>query len=238
MDYRERIKQLRDILNENGYRYYVLDAPTMSDYEYDMLNRELEELEAQHPEEVTPDSPTQRIGGQTLEGFQPYTHEVPLESLQDVFSAEEVAEFCERMDEGLGGMVEYSVEPKVDGLSVALEYRDGVFVRGATRGDGRVGEDVTENLRTIRSIPMSLPDKLPRLIVRGEVYMARSVFEEINAMRELQGKPLMANPRNAAAGSLRQLDPKVCAERRLDIQVFNLQLAEGTSFLSHAETLE
>ena len=238
MDYRERIKQLRDILNENGYRYYVLDAPTMSDYEYDMLNRELEELEAQHPEEVTPDSPTQRIGGQTLEGFQPYTHEVPLESLQDVFSAEEVAEFCERMDEGLGGMVEYSVEPKVDGLSVALEYRDGVFVRGATRGDGRVGEDVTENLRTIRSIPMSLPDKLPRLIVRGEVYMARSVFEEINAMRELQGKPLMANPRNAAAGSLRQLDPKICAERRLDIQVFNLQLAEGKLFLSHAETLE
>ena len=238
MDYRERIKQLRDILNENGYRYYVLDAPTMSDYEYDMLNRELEELEAQHPEEVTPDSPTQRIGGQTLEGFQPYTHEVPLESLQDVFSAEEVAEFCERMDEGLGGMVEYSVEPKVDGLSVALEYRNGVFVRGATRGDGRVGEDVTENLRTIRSIPMSLPDKLPRLIVRGEVYMARSVFEEINAMRELQGKPLMANPRNAAAGSLRQLDPKICAERRLDIQVFNLQLAEGKSFLSHAETLE
>ena len=238
MDYRERIKQLRDILNENGYRYYVLDAPTMSDYEYDMLNRELEELEAQHPEEVTPDSPTQRIGGQTLEGFQPYTHEVPLESLQDVFSAEEVAEFCERMDEGLGGMVEYSVEPKVDGLSVALEYRNGAFVRGATRGDGRVGEDVTENLRTIRSIPMSLPDKLPRLIVRGEVYMARSVFEEINAMRELQGKPLMANPRNAAAGSLRQLDPKVCAERRLDIQVFNLQLAEGKSFLSHAETLE
>ena len=238
MDYRERIKQLRDILNENGYRYYVLDAPTMSDYEYDMLNRELEALEAQHPEEVTPDSPTQRIGGQTLEGFQPYTHEVPLESLQDVFSDEEVAEFCERMDEALGGMVEYSVEPKVDGLSVALEYRDGVFVRGATRGDGRVGEDVTENLKTVRSIPVVLPDKLPRLIVRGEVYMARSVFEEINAMRELQGKPLMANPRNAAAGSLRQLDPKICAERRLDIQVFNLQLAEGKEFLSHAETLE
>ena len=167
MDYRERMKQLRDILNENGYRYYLLVAPTKSDYEYDMLNRELEELEAQHPEEVTPDSPTQRIGGQTLEGFQPYAHEVPLESLQDVFSDEEVAEFCERMDEALGGMVEYSVEPKVDGLSVALEYRDGVFVRGATRGDGRVGEDVTENLKTVRSIPMVLPDKLPRLIVRG-----------------------------------------------------------------------
>ncbi|WP_455582938.1 NAD-dependent DNA ligase LigA [Dysosmobacter sp.] len=238
MDYRERMKELRRLLNENGYRYYVLDAPTMSDYEYDMLNRELEELEAAHPEEITPDSPTQRIGGKILEGFQPYSHEVPLESLQDVFSAGEVAEFCQRMDESLGSMVEYSVEPKVDGLSVALEYRDGVFVRGATRGDGLVGEDVTENLRTIRSIPMRLPDRLSRLIVRGEVYMARSVFEEINAGRELQGRPLLANPRNAAAGSLRQLDPKICAERKLDIQVFNLQLAEGRSFLSHGETLE
>lgn len=238
MDYREEMKQLRDTLNENGYRYYVLDAPTMSDYEYDMLNRRLEELEAQHPEEITPDSPTQRIGGKTLEGFVPYTHEVPLESLQDVFNAEEVAEFCQRMDGALGAPVAYSVEPKVDGLSVALEYRDGVFIRGATRGDGRVGEDVTENLKTIRSIPMRLPEKLPRLIVRGEVYMSRAVFEEINAMRELQGKPLMANPRNAAAGSLRQLDPKICAERKLDIQVFNLQLAEGREFLSHAETLD
>lgn len=238
MDYREEMKQLRDTLNENGYRYYVLDAPTMSDYEYDMLNRRLEELEAAHPEEVTPDSPTQRIGGKILQGFSPYTHEVPLESLQDVFNAGEVAEFCDRMDEALGAPVEYSVEPKVDGLSVALEYRDGVFVRGATRGDGRVGEDVTENLKTVRSIPMTLPEKLPRLIVRGEVYMSRAVFEEINAMRELQGKPLMANPRNAAAGSLRQLDSRICAERKLDIQVFNLQLAEGREFASHAETLD
>lgn len=238
MDYREEMKQLRDTLNENGYRYYVLDAPTMSDYEYDMLNRRLEELEAEHPEEITPDSPTQRIGGKMLQGFSPYTHEVPLESLQDVFNGEEVAEFCDRMDEALGTLVEYSVEPKVDGLSVALEYRDGVFVRGATRGDGRVGEDVTENLKTVRSIPMTLPEKLPRLIVRGEVYMSRAVFEEINAMRELQGKPLMANPRNAAAGSLRQLDPKLCAERKLDIQVFNLQLAEGRAFASHSETLD
>ena len=238
MDYRQEIKELRQKLNENGYRYYVLDAPTMSDHEYDMLNRRLEELEAAHPEEITPDSPTQRIGGKILQGFSPYTHEAPLESLQDVFNAEEVAEFCQRMDENLGLLTEYSVEPKVDGLSVALEYRDGVFFRGATRGDGRVGEDVTENLRTIRSIPMVLPEKLPRLIVRGEVYMARSVFEEINAMRELQGKPLMANPRNAAAGSLRQLDPKIAAERRLDIQIFNLQLAEGKTFLSHAETLD
>ena len=237
-DYRQEMKYLRDYLNEQGYLYYVLDAPVIPDYEYDRLNRRLEELEAQHPEEVTHDSPTQRVGGKILEGFQPYSHEVPLESLQDVFNGEEVAEFCEKMDEGLGAMVEYSVEPKVDGLSVALEYRDGVFVRGATRGDGRVGEDVTENLKTIRSIPMTLPEKLPRLIIRGEVYMSRAVFEEINARRELEGKPLMANPRNAAAGSLRQLDPKVCAERKLDIQVFNLQLAEGKEFLSHAETLE
>ena len=237
-DYRQEMKYLRDYLNEQGYLYYVLDAPVIPDYEYDRLNRRLEELEAQHPEEVTHDSPTQRVGGKILEGFQPYSHEVPLESLQDVFNGEEVAEFCEKMEEALGAMVEYSVEPKVDGLSVALEYRDGVFVRGATRGDGRVGEDVTENLKTIRSIPMTLPEKLPRLIVRGEVYMSRAVFEEINARRELEGKPLMANPRNAAAGSLRQLDPKICAERKLDIQVFNLQLAEGKEFLSHAETLD
>lgn len=238
MDYRQEIRQLRDILNENGYRYYVLDAPTMSDREYDLLNRRLEELEAAHPEEITPDSPTQRIGGKILDGFSPYSHEVPLESLQDVFNGEEVAEFCLRCEEALGVSTEYSAEPKVDGLSVALEYREGVFVRGATRGDGRTGEDVTENLKTVRSIPMTLPEKLPRLIVRGEVYMSRSVFEEINAMRELQGKPLMANPRNAAAGSLRQLNPRICAERKLDIQVFNLQLAEGRTFDTHSETLE
>ena len=238
MDYRKRIKELREILNENGYRYYVLDAPTMSDREYDLLNRELEELEAEHPDEITPDSPTQRIGGKILQGFSPYTHEVPLESLQDVFDSGEVAEFCQKIEDALGSQASYSVEPKVDGLSVALEYRDGVFVRGATRGDGRTGEDVTENLRTIRSIPMTLPEKLPRLIVRGEVYMARAVFEEINARRELEGKPLMANPRNAAAGSLRQLDSRIAAERRLDIQVFNLQLAEGRIFRTHTETLD
>lgn len=238
MDYREEMKQLREYLNQQSYLYYVLDAPVIPDYEYDRLNRRLEELEAAHPEEITPDSPTQRVGDKILEGFQTYSHPVPLESLQDVFNDEEVAEFCERMDGELGGSTAYSVEPKVDGLSVALEYRDGVFVRGATRGDGRVGEDVTENLRTIRSIPMTLPERLPRLIVRGEVYMSRAVFEELNGLRELRGQPLMANPRNAAAGSLRQLDPKVCAERKLDIQVFNLQLAEGKEFLSHSETLD
>ncbi len=237
MNYREEMKQLRETLNAHGYRYYVLDDPQISDYEYDHMLRRLEDLEREHPEEITPDSPTQRVGGPTLSEFAPVEHPVPLESLQDVFNGGEVEEFLERVA-GTFPDAEYSVEPKVDGLSVALEYRDGVFVRGATRGDGRVGEDVTENLRTIRSIPMTLPEKLPRLIVRGEVYMARSVFEEINAQRELEGKPLMANPRNAAAGSLRQLDPKVAAQRRLDIAVFNLQLAEGRTFASHTETLD
>ena len=237
MNYREEMKQLREPLNAHGYRYYVLDDPQISDYEYDHMLRRLEDLEREHPEEITPDSPTQRVGGPTLSEFAPVEHPVPLESLQDVFNGGEVEEFLERVA-GTFPDAEYSVEPKVDGLSVALEYRDGVFVRGATRGDGRVGEDVTENLRTIRSIPMTLPEKLPRLIVRGEVYMARSVFEEINARRELEGKPLMANPRNAAAGSLRQLDPKVAAQRRLDIAVFNLQLAEGRTFASHTETLD
>ena len=235
MDYREEMKELRDTLNAHGYRYYVLDEPTISDYEYDHMLRRLEDLETAHPEEITPDSPTQRIGGRTLSEFQQVTHPVPLESLQDVFNDDEVCRFLEKIPLEDAA---YSVEPKVDGLSVALEYRDGVFVRGATRGDGRVGEDVTENLRTIRSIPMTLPEKLPRLIVRGEVYMARSVFEEINARREIEGKPLMANPRNAAAGSLRQLDPKIAAQRRLDIAVFNLQLAEGRTFATHTETID
>ena len=228
---------MRDELNEHGYRYYVQDAPTISDYEYDHMLRRLEDLEREHPEEITTDSPTQRVGGPALSQFEPVEHPVPLESLQDVFNADEVREFLDRLHDTLP-RAEYSVEPKVDGLSVALEYRDGVFVRGATRGDGRVGEDVTENLRTIRSIPMVLPEKLPRLIVRGEVYMSRKVFEEINAQREIEGKALMANPRNAAAGSLRQLDPKIAAQRRLDIAVFNLQLAEGRAFTTHTETID
>ena len=237
MDYKSEMKALRDRLNEAGYRYYVLDDPAMDDYEYDRLLRRLEELEAEHPEEVTPDSPTQRVGGAALESFTQVEHPVPLESLQDVFSPEEVEEFAQRMDEVLETAA-YSVEPKVDGLSVALEYRDGVFVQGATRGDGRVGEDVTENLRTIKSIPMTLPDKLPRLIVRGEVFMPKNVFHKLNRQREENGEASFANPRNAAAGSLRQLDPKVCAKRLLDIRVFNLQLAEGRTFASHSETLD
>ena len=237
MDYREEMKYLRDTLNAHGYRYYVLDDPTISDYEYDHMLRRLEDLEKEHPGEITPDSPTQRVGGVALKEFDEVEHVVPLESLQDVFNGEEVREFLDRVAETVAD-AQYSIEPKVDGLSVALEYRDGVFVRGATRGDGRVGEDVTENLRTIRSIPMTLPEKLPRLIVRGEVYMSRAVFEEINAQREVEGQPLMANPRNAAAGSLRQLDPKVAASRKLDIAIFNLQLAEGKTFATHTETME
>ena len=237
MDYRAEMTQLKQQLNEAGYRYYVLDDPTISDYEYDHMLRRLEELEARHPEEITADSPTQRVGGAVLESFEQVEHAVPLESLQDVFSAEEVAEFTGRMQQALE-TVEYSLEPKVDGLSVALEYRDGLFFRGATRGDGRVGEDVTENLRTVRSIPMALPEKLPRLIVRGEVYMPKAVFHRLNEERESMGEALFANPRNAAAGSLRQLDSKICAKRRLDIRVFNLQLAEGRTFSTHSETLD
>lgn len=237
MDYRGEIKDLREKLNENARLYYTLDASTMSDYEYDRLYRRLQELEAAHPEEITPDSPTQRVGDAVLNDFAEVRHPVPLESLEDVFDGDEVKGFLSKVLEALP-RAEYSVEPKVDGLSVALEYRDGQFYQGATRGDGRVGEDVTGNLRTVRSIPKNLPEKLPRLIVRGEVYMARSVFERINEELELEGKPLMANPRNAAAGSLRQKDPKVCAKRQLDIAVFNLQLVEGRSFATHSETLD
>ena len=237
MDYRQEMKELRDTLNAHGYRYYVLDDPQISDYEYDHMLRRLEDLEREHPEEITPDSPTQRVGGPILTQFQEVEHPVPLESLQDVFDGGEVEEFLTHIRETFPD-AEYSVEPKVDGLSVALEYRDGQFYQGATRGDGRVGEDVTGNLRTVRSIPKNLPEKLPRLIVRGEVYMARSVFDRINEELELEGKPLLANPRNAAAGSLRQKDPKVCAKRQLDIAVFNLQLVEGRSFATHSETLD
>ena len=237
MDYHGEIKELREKLNENARLYYTLDASTMSDYEYDRLYRRLQELEAAHPEEITSDSPTQRVGDAVLNDFAEVRHPVPLESLEDVFDGDEVKGFLSKVLEALP-RAEYSVEPKVDGLSVALEFRDGQFYQGATRGDGRVGEDVTGNLRTVRSIPKNLPEKLPRLIVRGEVYMARSVFDRINEELELEGKPLLANPRNAAAGSLRQKDPKVCAKRQLDIAVFNLQLVEGRSFATHSETLD
>ena len=230
------IETLRQELTQAGYEYYVLDNPVMSDYDYDHKLRRLEELETAHPELATPDSPTQRVGGQPLEAFTQVAHRVPLESLQDVFDFEELEAFDQRV-KGAVPEVEYVVEPKVDGLSVALEYEDGLFVRGATRGDGRVGEDVTENLRTVRSIPLKIPNAPPRLIVRGEVFMPKKVFHALNEERERRGEALFANPRNAAAGSLRQLDPKVAASRKLDILVFNVQYAEGETFSTHEETL-
>lgn len=237
MDARQEIEGLRAELTQASYEYYMLDAPTMSDYDFDHKLRRLEELESAHPELVSSDSPTQRVGGKAAEGFAEVTHHVPLESLQDVFSFKELAEFGTRIKQSLED-VSYDVEPKVDGLSVALEYEDGIFVRGATRGDGRVGEDVTQNLRTIKTIPLRLPDALPRFIVRGEVFMPKSVFHALNEERELNGQPLFANPRNAAAGSLRQLDPKIAAARKLDVVVFNIQFAEGKVFQTHVETLE
>ena len=237
MDAKSEIERLRTVLNQAGYEYYVMDNPTMSDYDYDHQLRRLEELEAAHPELVTPDSPTQRVGGQVQEGFQPVTHQVPLESLQDVFDLGELSEFDQRV-RGAVPEAEYDVEPKVDGLSVALEYVDGAFVRGATRGDGRVGEDVTANLKTIRAIPLKLPEPLPHLIVRGEVFMPRTVFARLNEDREQNGEALFANPRNAAAGSLRQLDPRIAAARQLSIIVFNVQYVEGISFTTHTESLD
>ena len=236
MEPKERIEQLAALLTEAGYRYYVLDDPDMPDYEYDRLLRELEELEKAYPQYARTDSPTQRVGGEALSKFREVTHPVPLMSLQDVFSMEELADFLEKTQDGREAA--FSVEPKIDGLSVALEYENGHFVRGATRGDGNVGEDVTENLKTIRSIPMTIENAPPRLIVRGEVYMPKKSFQKLNEAQEAAGKSLFANPRNAAAGSLRQLDPKIAAKRGLDILVFNVQLAEGVSFTSHSQSLE
>ncbi len=237
MDTRQRIDELIRILTEANYRYYVQDDPTMPDFEYDRLLRELEDLEAANPAFIRPDSPTQRVGGEALSKFEKVTHSVPLMSLQDVFSPEELREFIEKTLEGYPDS-QFSVEPKIDGLSVALEYENGQFVRGATRGDGVVGEDVTENLKTIRSIPMRLENAPARLIVRGEVFMPKKSFEALNERQEAEGKPLFANPRNAAAGSLRQLDSKITAQRKLDILIFNVQLADGVEFETHQQSLD
>lgn len=237
MEARQRIEELTGILNDANYRYYVMDDPTMPDFEYDRLLRELEILESENPECAKPDSPTKRVGGQALSKFEKVIHPVPLMSLQDVFSVEELEEFLEKILQA-HPEVTFTVEPKIDGLSVALEYENGRFVRGATRGDGVEGEDVTENLKTIRSIPMTIENAPPRLIVRGEVYIPKKNFEKLNARQEEEGKPLFANPRNAAAGSLRQLDPKIAAKRGLDILVFNVQLAEGVTFKTHEESLQ
>lgn len=237
MEPKERIGELTRLLNQAGYQYYVLDDPQMQDFEYDQLLRELENLEAQYPQWKQPDSPTQRVGGAALSKFEKVTHAVPLMSLQDVFSMEELEDFLTKILEQ-HPKTAFSVEPKVDGLSVALEYENGLFVRGATRGDGVVGEDVTENLKTIPSIPMAIPNAPTRLIVRGEVFMPKESFRKLNEEQEAEGKPLFANPRNAAAGSLRQLDPKIAAKRRLDILVFNVQLAEGVVFETHSQSLQ
>lgn len=237
MEPKERIQELTAILTEANYRYYVQDDPVMQDFEYDRLLRELEDLEKAHPELALPDSPTKRVGGEALSKFEKYTHPVPLMSLQDVFSVEELTEFLEKTKENYPDS-RFSVEPKIDGLSVALEYEMGIFVRGATRGDGVTGEDVTENLKTIRSIPMKLEGAPDRLLVRGEVFMPKASFHALNERQEAEGKPLFANPRNAAAGSLRQLDPKIAASRGLDIYIFNVQLAEGVEFVTHGESLD
>ncbi len=237
MNAKERIQELTKLLVDANYRYYVLDDPQMPDFEYDRLLRELEILEAEHPELAAVDSPTKRVGGQALSKFEKVSHPVPLMSLQDVFSLDELDDFLNKILDAYPG-TEFSVEPKVDGLSVALEYENGVFVRGATRGDGETGEDVTENLKTIKSIPMTLTGAPERLIVRGEVFMPKKSFERLNAQQEAESKPLFANPRNAAAGSLRQLDSKIAAKRALDVYIFNIQLADGVSFETHAQSLE
>ena len=237
MDVQKEITKLRRELEYHSKLYYVLDAPVISDYEYDMLMNRLKALEAEHPELITPDSPTQRVGGVALSKFEQVRHQVPLESLTDVFSLDELYAFGERMDSLIEARHSYTVEPKIDGLSMSLEYENGVFVRGATRGDGLVGENVTENLRTVRSLPLRIENAPERLIVRGEVYMSKAVFRELNEQREIKGEALLANPRNAAAGSMRQLDPKVAASRKLDLICFNLQYSSDGAYTSHAQTL-
>lgn len=237
MNVREKIEELRKILEEHNYNYYVLDNPTVTDFEYDMLLHKLIKLEEENPELITPDSPSQRVGGKALSEFKQVRHEVPLESLTDVFSFEEVTSFVNRIKNSLED-VSFVVEPKIDGLSVALEYENGVFVRGATRGDGVTGEDVTENLKTIKTIPLRLENAPAHLVVRGEVYMPKKVFYELNELREINDQPLFANPRNAAAGSLRQLDPKIAALRKLSILVFNIQSVSDMVFEKHSETLD
>lgn len=239
MELEEKIKKLRRQLLYHAKRYYVDDDPEISDFEYDRMYAELLKLEAEHPEFYDPASPTQRVGGAALDRFEKVTHEVQMNSLTDVFSFAELEDFLTGVAGTLPG-AEYSVEPKIDGLSVALRYENGVLVQGATRGDGFVGEDVTANIKTIFSIPLTLPEPLS-FTVRGEVYMPRAVFQKLNEKREAAGLSLFANPRNAAAGSLRQLDPKIAAERKLDIFVFNFQAGspypDGHAPALHSETL-
>lgn len=234
---KEEAARLRQEIQYHNQKYYEQDAPEIEDYEYDRLYRCLEDLEEEYPELITPDSPTQKVGARGMNQFAPVVHTVPLESLQDAFSEEEMADFDRRVRAVVPDPV-YIVEPKFDGLSVALEYRNGVYERGSTRGDGLVGEDVTENIRTIRSIPKRLKDGPEFLEVRGEVYMAHSVFEELCAKQELNQEKTFKNPRNAAAGSLRQKDPRIAAQRKLDIFLFNVQQIQGAELSYHDESLE
>lgn len=232
-----RAEELRSQILYHNIRYYNEDSPEISDYEYDMLLRELEKIEKEHPQLITPDSPTQKVGGEAAEKFSPVEHRVPMESLHDSFSPQEIRDFENRVRENTASP-RYVVEPKIDGLSVSAEYRNGIFVRGSTRGDGRVGEDITDNLKTIRSLPMKLNRPVPYLEVRGEVYMSISSFEALTARQEENEEKTFKNPRNAAAGSLRQKDSRVTKSRGLDIFVFNIQQIEGETLNSHKDSIE
>lgn len=238
---KEQIKseyeQLCKQAEQHNFNYYVLDDPTIEDDEYDRLMRRIKEIEAENPEIVSESSPTQHVGGYAINTFEKVTHEVQMGSLQDVFSKGELYEFDERVKKAVGKAV-YCVEPKIDGLSVSLEYKDGVFVRGSTRGDGFVGEDITKNLKTIKSIPMKLYEKIPFIEVRGEVYMPKADFEKLVRKQLENDEQPAKNPRNAAAGSLRQKDSRVTASRGLDIFVFNLQRIEGRELTCHSESLD
>ena len=236
-DIQKEMQQLTDQLLYHARRYYNDDAPEISDFEYDKMQVRLRELEKEYPQYARPDSPTQRVIGAVLEGFEEVRHPYPMESLQDVFSFEELRDFDSRMKERFPD-AEYTVELKIDGLSVCLEYENGRFVLGATRGDGRVGENVTENLKTVFDIPMEMPTEHGHLWVRGEVYMPTKVFERLNAQREAAEQPLFANPRNAAAGSLRQLDSSICAQRKLSMFCFNVQNARELGFRTHDQSLQ
>lgn len=237
-----RIKELRELIDYHNYRYYVLDNPEITDAEYDKLMRELISLESQFPQLITPDSPSQRVGGEPLEAFKKVTHREPMISLADAFSEEELRDFNRRVTENVGNQVEYVVELKIDGLAVSLTYENGLLVTAATRGDGVVGEDVTQNVKTIKSVPLRLniqKDKIPMVIeVRGEIYLSKEGFKKLNEEREEMGLPTFANPRNAAAGSIRQLDSKITAKRPLSTFMYALGYVEGIEFNTHLEVLE
>lgn len=237
MDIKKKIKALTDKLLEYSEKYYTYDSPEITDFEYDRLSRELSELEKQYPMYALPYSPTQRVGGQILQGFEEVVHEVEMESLQDAFSYEELEAFDKRV-KNVFPDAEYVTELKIDGLSVSLTYENGILTRAATRGDGKIGENVTANIKTITSVPLKLSCPVKKLIVRGEVYMPRKAFEKLNEQRDMEGEQPFANPRNAAAGSLRQLDSSVTASRNLDIFIFNLQKCEDKNFSTHSETLD